>query len=110
MGEHIDSFEGMPLAAHGRLWLEPLRLWLGIADNEIVCYDEADQPLGNYVELKPALETARQARAAVEARLQELEAELRRLHGEQDTGLFIQMLPNATWQKSLDLTDARLGI
>jgi Uma2 family endonuclease len=83
------TFEGMPLDAHGRLWLEPLHLWLGIADNEIVCYDETGQPLGDYVELKTALEAERQARtaaearaAAAEARLQELEAELRRLRGE----------------------------
>lgn len=95
---------------HGRLWLEPVRLWLGIMADEIVCYDEAGQPLGNYAELHAALEAEVQARAeaearaaaevqarteaeqraheaeqraqAAEARMRELEAQLRQLRGE----------------------------
>lgn len=95
-----------PLGANERgwLWLAPARTWLGIQDDEIVCYDEAGRPLGNYRELAAALsEAAREldavtrdrdealtARAeaeqrveAAESRLRELEAEVRRLRGEQ---------------------------
>ncbi len=74
---------------HGRLWLEPARTWLGVADDEIVCYDEAGQPLGDYRALATALAGERQARTeaerratAAEVRLRELEAEVRRLRGE----------------------------
>jgi Uma2 family endonuclease len=98
-----DVYQTLVPNEQGWLWLEPLHLWLGIADNEIVCYDETGQPLGDYVALRTALEaeirartaaearskteaearTAAEARAAAaEARLQELEAELRRLRGE----------------------------
>ena len=87
-----------PIAAddNGRLWLDPLRLWIGVADNEIVCYDEAGQPLGDYralaaetAALTAALtaETAARADAErradeAEERLRTLEAELRRLRRE----------------------------
>ena len=98
----------------GWLWLAPVRAWLGIAENEIVCYDEAGEPLGDYRALAAALleevqarveaerpaarevparvEAERQAAieaqarveaerraASAEARLQALEAEMRRL-------------------------------
>jgi Uma2 family endonuclease len=80
----------------GWLWLDPVRVWLGIADNEIVCYNEAGQPLGDYRALtatlnaeiaariaaeKRATEEA-EARATAEAQLRVLEAELRRLRGD----------------------------
>ncbi len=59
-----------PLAAdeRGWLWLDPVRVWLGVADNEIVCYDEAGQPLGDYRELAAALATVTAARAAADRR------------------------------------------
>lgn len=62
----------------GWLWLSPARTWLGIVDNEIVCYDEADRPLGDYQTIAAALTTAEQRAETAEARLRELEAELRR--------------------------------
>ncbi len=74
--------------ARGRLWLTPVRLWLGVEDGEIVCYDEADRPLGDYTALatelaaeRAALATERAARLMAEARVRELEEELRRLRG-----------------------------
>jgi Uma2 family endonuclease len=100
-----NGYQVLAPDAHGRLWLEPVRLWLGIEANEIVCYDEAGQPLGEYKALAAALAAEIEARAeaerraaveadarqdaerradAAEARLQALEAELqrlRRLHG-----------------------------
>ncbi len=68
--------------ARGWLWLEPLRLWIGVADNEVVCYDEAGNPLGDYADVAEALAAEIQARATAEARLHALEAELRRLRGD----------------------------
>jgi Uma2 family endonuclease len=77
-----------PLAPNERgwLWLEPLRLWVGIQDDEIICYDESAQPLGDYHQLAAtnrALAEENRALTAslneAEARLCEMEAELRRL-------------------------------
>jgi colicin import membrane protein len=94
---------------HGRLWLEVASIWLGIEENEVVCYDEAGQPLGDYVTLANALREAEhradeaeqrasveaaarvaaerrateeaEARINAEAQLRALEAEVRRLRG-----------------------------
>lgn len=79
--------------AQGRLWLEPVRTWLGVVDNELVCFSETGQPLGDYQALATALAdevaartAAEQRAAAAEARLQALEAELRRLRGDMPSG------------------------
>lgn len=91
LGYRLGPHGYQPLARddRGRLWLDPVRLWLGIADNEIVCYDEADRPLGDYNALAAALTAEAESRRAAERRateaeerLRELEAELRRLRGE----------------------------
>jgi Uma2 family endonuclease len=73
----------------GRLWLEPVRLWLGVQGDHVVCYDETGRELGDYTQISRELAAAQaraeseaQARADVEIRLRELEAELRRLRGE----------------------------
>jgi colicin import membrane protein len=86
------------LAPDGRGWisLEPAGIWFGIRDNQIVCYDEAGELIGDYATIDTARTEAEnqsvaeaQARAeaearaaATEARLRALEAELRRLRGE----------------------------
>jgi hypothetical protein len=69
----------------GWLWLEPLKIWLGIEDQVVVCYDESGTPIADYTALKTALDAEAAARMAAEARLQELEAELRRLRGDAQT-------------------------
>lgn len=97
-----DGYQSLSPDEHGRLWLEAARIWLGIEDNEIICYDESGQPLGDYLALFTALRDAKQrataaeqrataaerrateeaeARATAEAQLRALEAELRRLRG-----------------------------
>lgn len=90
------TYEVLPLDEQGRLWLAPVRLWLGIRDNELFCYDEHGVQFGNYVEVNAArvvaearAEEEARARAAAEVRaeaaetrLRELEEELRRLRGE----------------------------
>ncbi|MBA2390588.1 MAG: Uma2 family endonuclease [Geodermatophilaceae bacterium] len=113
LGYHGGEGKGyVPLAPNkaGRLWLEPVRLWLGLEGNELVCYDEAGHPLDEYAALALARKAAEAraveeaagraaeasarakaearaveeaaARRAAEARLRELEDELRRLRGE----------------------------
>ena len=103
-----DGYQPLAPDERGRLWLPPVRLWLGIQAGEIVCYDEADRPLGDYRALAAALAAAHEAqaeaehqleaerqaridaerraaaeaaaRAEAETRLRALEAELRRRH------------------------------
>lgn len=98
-----DGYQPMVPDEQGRLWLAPVRAWLGVEENEIVCYDEAGRPLGDYRTLAATVAMAEQAQAAeaaaraeaerarteaerradaAETRLRELEAEVRRLRGE----------------------------
>lgn len=75
------GYQGQAPDDRGRLWLEAARLWLGVADGELVCYDEANRPLGDYTALATALAAEQAARAGLETRLRELEAELRQRSG-----------------------------
>jgi hypothetical protein len=70
-----------PLAPNeqGRLWLEPVRLWLGIQGTQVLCYDEAGNVIGDYLQVDAARIAAESRAEAVEARLRELEAELRQM-------------------------------
>ncbi len=93
-----------------RLWLPPLKIWLGIDNNEPRCYDQDGTLIEDYIQMTTARTKAEaraqaaearaqtaetqataevQARAEAEARVQaaeaqmrEMEAELRRLRGE----------------------------
>lgn len=87
--QSATAYQPLTPNERGWLWLEPVRLWLGLEENELVCYNEAGQPLSDYASLATALTAAEsraqaeaQARAQAEARLRELEAELRQLRGE----------------------------
>lgn len=82
-------YEVLPPDDRGRLWLDPLNVWLAVEEQHIVCYDAAGRPLGDYLELQAALAAEIEARAAdvaaraaAEQRIRELEAELLRLRGE----------------------------
>jgi hypothetical protein len=60
-----------PLApdAQGRLWLEPVRLWLGLVANRVALYDSPEGPeLGDYSAVCRQLETEAEARRQAEAR------------------------------------------
>ena len=84
----------------GRLWVEPLRLWLGIEDEAAVCYDENGEKLKDHAELMQDLKAEAEARKAAEARsieeiearrtvegrLKQLEAEVQRLRGQSNGG------------------------
>jgi colicin import membrane protein len=54
----------MPPDEHDRLWLEPLNLWLGIADNRVVCYDRDGGAVPDYVTLSQQFADARRREAA----------------------------------------------
>jgi Uma2 family endonuclease len=91
-----DAYQSLALNEQGRLWLAPVQRWIGIEGDHVVCYDEAGQALPDYSDLAEARSAAEAradqaeaaahteaiARAEAEARLRELEAELRRLRGE----------------------------
>ena len=69
------GFVPEPLDERGRVLLKPLGVLLGLRDNRVVCYDaKTGEEIRDYTG-----ET--QARQAAEARLRELEAEMRRLRG-----------------------------
>ncbi len=58
-----------PSDEHGRVYLESARLWLGIEDNHVVCYNECGEVLGNYTAMVELAEAAQaQARREAEAR------------------------------------------
>jgi Uma2 family endonuclease len=95
-----EGFLRLPPDEHGRLWLESVRLWLAAEEGRVVCYDDQNKKILDYVEMAQAAQDAEQraeaekaraeaekaraetekARAeAAEARLREMEAELQRL-------------------------------
>jgi colicin import membrane protein len=98
-----EGYMRLPLDEKGRLWLEPVRLWLSAEEGRVVCYDEQGNRLQDYAKVVRDKQTEAEARrlaearaaaeaeagrlaetraAAVEARNQELEAELQRLRAE----------------------------
>lgn len=76
------GYETLRPDERGWLWLDPLRIWLGIADEEIVCYNAAGQPLGDYRLLVTALEEERASRLAAEGRIEALQNQLGELQEE----------------------------
>jgi Uma2 family endonuclease len=69
------GYEKLPLNDQGRLWLETVRVWLGVEDGQAVCYDANGKRIGTYTEQATARQKA-------EKRIKQLEADLRRLKGE----------------------------
>lgn len=77
------AYEVLPPDAQGRLHLAPLNLYLGVENDELVCFDENGRPLGDYVSVEAARRAAEERAAAAEAELQALKAEVERLRTEQ---------------------------
>ena len=77
------AYEVLPPDDQGRLYLEPLRLLLGVSGGELVCYDEAGRVLGDYSTVDAARLAAEARAAEAEARLRAVEAELARLRSGQ---------------------------
>jgi colicin import membrane protein len=65
--------------ARGWGWLEPVRVWLGVAQDprtvvdRVVCYDENGEELGDYTAITQALAMEKDARIQAEARAAEAE-------------------------------------
>jgi colicin import membrane protein len=80
------AYKSVPLDKRGRAWLQPVGLWLGTTANpetegdRLVLIDPAtEKEIGDYTTISRALATAAQAKNESEARIRELEAEVRRL-------------------------------
>jgi Uma2 family endonuclease len=82
----------MPVDAQGRLWLEPVGLWLSADHGQLVCTDAEGNRLGEFLEAVQAAEAARQradaaqqladaekARAEAEKARAEAEAQARQI-------------------------------
>lgn len=74
-----NGYQGLAPNEHGWLWLAPVQVWIGIFANELVCYNAARTPLGDYRALAVALAEAQAAQHAAEARADAAEAKLREL-------------------------------
>jgi hypothetical protein len=61
-----NRFERMPLDERGWLWLEPLKLWLGVEGTRVVLYDENGRKQEDYTGLAQARQTAEEAARAAE--------------------------------------------
>ncbi len=68
-----DGYVAMPLDGQNRLWLPPVKLWLCIEAEQLICYDEEGRPVVDYVMVATA-RAAAEARAAEEARRAAAEA------------------------------------
>jgi hypothetical protein len=43
-----SGYQVLPPDERGWIWLAPVCTWLGVEHQEILCYDDTGQPLGNY--------------------------------------------------------------
>lgn len=53
-----NGYDVLPPDARGMLWLEPVKLWLGIENNIIFCYDASGSRIGDYAAVDAALAQA----------------------------------------------------
>jgi Uma2 family endonuclease len=54
-----QGYARLELDERGRLWLEPVRLWLGTDQGHVACYNEHGRRLETYVEIVRRLEALR---------------------------------------------------
>jgi Uma2 family endonuclease len=108
-GRGPTEFEELPGDERGWIWLEPVKLWLGVEGDRAVCYDADGSPIPEVAELTTLLEGSEQEknaallaaaaerqradierqradneareRAALEERIRQLEAELKQQRG-----------------------------
>ncbi|MBL8794585.1 MAG: Uma2 family endonuclease [Planctomycetia bacterium] len=69
----MDGYVQLPLDARGRLWLEPVGVWLGTQGNRVVCYSETGEEIGDYVQVTKNLAAAEARAAEAEERAREAE-------------------------------------
>ena len=60
-----EGYEEFSPNADGWLWLEPVKLWLGLEDGNLACYDESGNLIQNYVGV--SARAAEEAQARIEA-------------------------------------------
>lgn len=85
-----SEYVPMPTAKNGRLWLEPVGVWLGLTEVGVALYEASGREIGDYAKLSEERDAeadradAERVRAdAAEKRIRELEEQLKRL-GETD--------------------------
>jgi hypothetical protein len=73
VGHRATPLGYMPLRPdeRGRLWLEPVRLWLAVEGGRAVCYDEHRKRVPDYQELLHQVLEARARRQEIEAQIAE---------------------------------------
>jgi Uma2 family endonuclease len=64
------GYEVQPPDERGWLWLDTVRLWLGLHDNEVYCYDETGHQLGDYTAIVAAFAEAEVRATTAEIRAQ----------------------------------------
>ena len=73
-----QGWEVVPADERGRIWLPRVRIWLGVANGRVVCFDGAtDEMLGDYSAVRRELAQARAHREMMESQM-EMEIEARR--------------------------------
>jgi Uma2 family endonuclease len=72
-----EGYEQIPLNELGRVWLEPLQVWVGIDGVQVRFYDAQGTPILNYDEVARARQADLEARKAAEDRTR-LEAKARK--------------------------------
>jgi colicin import membrane protein len=73
-----DGYEDLPPNEAGWLWLEPVKIWLGLSGENIACYDEDGHLIEDYVSVTAARAEAETRATEAETRVTE-EAEARRV-------------------------------
>lgn len=75
------GYERMAPGEHGRLWLDPVKLWLGIAPikegygERVACYDpETGQEIGDYAQISQSLRQAESRAEQAESRAEQAES------------------------------------
>ncbi|ABU58288.1 hypothetical protein [Roseiflexus castenholzii] len=69
-------YADLPPDDRGRLWIEPLHVWLGVQNQHVVCYGTTGVSIGDHPDLQAAPATAEQRIAALETKLWRLRGEL----------------------------------
>jgi colicin import membrane protein len=91
----------------GRLWLDPLQLWLGVEGEQAACFEDGGKRIATYVEVAMRLEAEAQR---AEAEAQRAEAEAQRAEAEAQRAEAEARRANAAEAKAKAETDARLQL
>jgi hypothetical protein len=78
------AYREVSLSAEGRLWLEPLQLWLGVDGGRVVCYDAEGCEIEDYAGVEDRALAAEAARESPEERASAIAAERDAVAAERD--------------------------